>query len=162
MVNHFDFLRENNGKHMHFRPVPYPNKQINKFYGEYEKGMPYLINVVGFWEKDFLYNLLIAGESPWNFEIMGSYRASYESGFYCLLSEPFKYVHGIEKGKWFEDAYQYLDKNSLLPHNNREVIKNKLKLKSNIQKIYFNTLIKIPWKTRVQLMNMLRKLFISY
>jgi len=164
-INCFEFLNENNGNLMHYNPKPKPEKTVSSSYGEYgvyNCGMPYTVNVVGCWKVDYLKNLLLPGENPWNFEILGSYRASYSDGFYCVLLSPFVYLHSIEKGKWFEDAAIYLKEHNLFPDSNRDIIKNEFKLLSEIQKIYFSIFMKIPWRYRLKVMNILRKLLISY
>ena len=167
MKNCFDFMNNSDVKHIHLKTSMKPASIINNDYGQfgvYDIGMPYTVNVIGFWNKNYLNNILIPGESPWNFEIMGSYRVSYDPGFYCLMQVLFDDLHGIEKGMWFDSSIGYLDNHELIDRRqlSRPVLKNNLKIKSVIQSKYFNIVRLVPWRLRVKLMNLLRKLIISY
>lgn len=158
----FAFVKKNNAKHMHIEPKPAPDVLMGN-YGKYEKGAPYRSITFGFWEVDALTKLLIPGESPWNFEILGSYRASYSDGYYCTMKNIIPRIHVVEKGKIFREAYEYCMKHNIpLDVSKRAILASGFFIKSQIQKVYFNTLIKVPWETRLATMNMLRKLLISY
>jgi hypothetical protein len=57
---------------------------------------------------DLLINLLKTGESAWQFEKDGNIR-SFHFDFYSAYEKDLvKYHHGIVKGKWFRDTYQYI------------------------------------------------------
>lgn len=158
------FMKKNDGKHLHIEPSPKPDMITSDGrYGIYEKGVPYRCTALGFWNVSYLYNLLIPGESPWNFEIMGSYRSAYADGFYCTMEPLFSTLHVIEKGRIFSEAYDYCQTHKIpLSTVKRPVLAHTFYLKSEIQKYYFNAIKHIPWKIRVSLMNILRKLLISY
>jgi len=158
------FMQDNNAKHIHFRPVPKPDKWLpNQEMGVYEKRAPYRVNAVGFWDRAYLLNLLIDGESPWNLEIQGSYRTAYDDGFYCPKQPLFSHVHVVEKGCWFPEAIAYCQEHDIpLEIDKRPILKNQFQLKSKLQMYYFNLMIKVPWKFRVKCMDILRKLLISY
>lgn len=158
------FMSDVSAKHIHMVPNPLPDSIVEggKF-GSYEKGAPYRATALGFWDVSYLSSLLIEGENPWNFEILGSYRTAYDEGFYCTMTPVFKRLHVVEKGKIFKDSAQYCKNHSIpLDTSKRAIIQNGNFIKSELQKIYFNSVIKIPWKQRVIAMNILRKLFISY
>lgn len=162
--NALEFLVRNKGKHMHTGPSPKPDflSQDLRF-GVYESGAPYRATAMGFWEISYLHDFLIMGENPWNFEIMGSYRTRYTDGFYCSMKPLFERLHVVEKGKIFADAYEYCRKHSIpLDTKKREILSDTKKLRSQIQIVIFNTVMKIPWKIRVATMDALRKLLISY
>jgi hypothetical protein len=157
------FMQEHDAKHIHTCSIIKPDKNLNEQYGILEKQAPYRVAVAGFWNKEYLLNLLINGESPWNFEIQGSYRTAYDDGFYCLKKPLFSYVHVMEKGCYFPKAVKYCQKHNIpLELDKRPILKNQFNLKSKLQMYYFNLMIKVPWKFRVKLMNILRKLLISY
>ena len=159
----FDLMRNEDAKHMH-GPLPHADgKERKKKFGIYEKGMPYRVNVVGFWDKEYLLNLVIKGESAWDFEIMGSYRGSYDDGFYCLNEKLFDHVHVVEKGKWVDSSIKECENHDIkLNLKKREIISGYDKLKNKLKKIYFKLICKAPWKLRVKLINLLRKILISY
>lgn len=76
---------------------PYKLAEDSKLIGVIEKNAKYLIcTQVTVWEKVFLENLLIEGESPWQFEIEGSKRASNSNReFLCVKENKWKFnVHG--------------------------------------------------------------------
>ena len=161
---HLQYMKDNKAKHIHLAPTPKPDKWVlDQEFGVYEKGAPYRVNVVGYWDKEYLLSLLLDGESPWDFEIKGSYRTAYDDGFYCLQKPLFSSVHILEKGRWLPEAVNYNKKhNTSLEIEKRPILSSHTNFKSNLQEYYFNLMVKIPWKFRVKLMNVLRKLLISY
>ncbi len=163
ITKHLKFIKKYKAKHVHLGPTPKPDKFIDREMGIYEKGAPYRVNVAGYWDKEYLLSLLMDGESPWDFEIRGSYRTVNEDGFFCLEKPLFSIVHVLEKGRWLPEAVRYCKRHEVsLEIDKREILSNLTNLKSNLQEFYFNLVIKIPWKLRVRIMNILRKLLISY
>ena len=158
------FMKKTSANHIHMVPNPYPDILIeNGKFGVYKKGAPYRATALGFWNVAYLQSLLIDGENPWNFEILGSYRTSYSDGFYCQMNPLFNRLHVVEKGSIFKDAADYCASNSIpLDVTKRAILKRGNYIVSEIQKLDFNAVIKIPWERRVYAMNFLRKLFISY
>ncbi len=156
------FMIKHKAKHLHIEPKPTPDSVVGRF-GVYKKGAPYRAITFGFWEVEALKKLLIPGENPWNFEILGSYRTSYLDGFYCTMKNLIPRLHVVEKGKIFKEAYEYCVSLRIpLDTSKREILEGGSWAKSQLQKYYFNTIIRIPWKLRVAAMNILRKLLISY
>ncbi len=159
-----EFMKKTSARHIHMVPNPSPDRTVEQgTYGMYEKGAPYRATALGFWNVEYLKSILIDGENPWNFEILGSYRTRYSDGFYCLMKPLFNRLHVVEKGKIFSEAADYCRTHSIpLDIQSRKILQSGNFVKSELQKLYFNTIIKIPWKYRVRAMNTLRKLFISY
>lgn len=159
-----NFMVRYKARHMHIEPIPKPDSVVDGGrYGAYAPGAPYRATVFGFWEVRYLFDLLLPGENPWNFEIMGSYRSRYADGFYCSMKPLFKRLHVVEKGRIFQEAYEYCVTHSIpLDTEKREVLSHTTKMQSQIQIVIFNTVIRIPWKLRLSIMNILRKLLISY
>lgn len=153
------FMNLKNAKHIHVYPVPKPD-HVEGLFGIFDRGAPYRATALGFWDRKYLMDLLLPGESPWKFEVMGSYRSCYDDGFYCHMQPLFNRLHVVEKGKIFRDAYDYLRRHNITVH--REVNQGGNYIISNFQSIYFNTIIKVPWRIRVEIMNVMRKLLISY
>ena len=159
----FDFMERNNANHIHFRPLPKPDNLIDINFGAYHKCTPYRVNLVGFWRKKYLLKLLLDGENGWDFEIMGSYRSSYDEGFYCLNYILFDYIHAIEKGKWLPEASNYCKAYGYkIDKNNREFITRLMIIKSKLKSIYFDFMMKTNSRFRVKTMDLLRKLLVSY
>jgi hypothetical protein len=159
-----EFMQRNCAKHIHMQPVPRPDKIVpgGKF-GIYSTGAPYRITARGFWKRDYLISILQEGESAWDFEIMGSYRSSFSDGFYCCMKSLHRFLHVVEKGKIFPYAFKYCRRNNIpLDTNNRSIIGGRFIFVSNLKKIYFNLVIRIPWRIRLYIMDIFRKALASY
>lgn len=160
----FDFLVGHKGKNIHCRPPPKPSSSTSdRLIGVLEKGVPYRVNLEGFWDKDYLYNMVVEGESPWNFEIMGSYRTSYDDGFYCTKKPLFKFIHMVEKGKYVRSCVNYCEMIGLkLDHSKRETLNFTHEIYNALLRAYVNIIFSIDWRLRLKIMNILRKLLVSY
>lgn len=160
----FRFMDKNAANHIHFRPSPKPNYWLaDRSFGVYEKKIPYRTNLVGFWRREYLSNLLLEGENAWNFEIMGSYRTSFSDGFYCLKKSPFSYVHLVDKGAWRPEAVRYCASHNikidLAKRNNLRFLSL---ISYTVKKIFFQIIISMPWRLRLNILNFFRKLLASY
>ncbi len=101
------------------------DKLVNiPFMGQIRNGQEYRVNLqLGAWNKDLLHNLLISGESPWEFELKGSKRSDEISNpCLCIVEDPKKdYVHGpitylcsaLSKGIWMLDALELCKKENI-------------------------------------------------
>lgn len=160
----FNFMKTSGAVHIYHRPNLQPERWIKKGkYGVYEKGMPYRISAVGFWKKDYLASLLLNGENSWGFEVFGSYRTSFDEGFYCLDKQLFEFIHLVEKGKWLPAGIDYCKQNKVpINISARPKIVAGKKILSILQAAYFNRVLSINWNYRVKLMNLLRRLLVSY
>jgi len=159
----FNILVENDFNHCHIGLNPKTNSFIESGIGIYEKGMPYRTNVFGLWKKSYLKNIIIRGENPWNFEIMGSYRSSYDDGFYCIPNGIFKTMNMVEKGKWFPSNIKFIKNLGIcIDENRREKLSGFYFFKSKIQIIFVKLVTLIPYRNRVKLMNIIRKILFSY
>ena len=158
------FLFEKNAMHIKYweRQLPY-GPTNNPRIGIYQKEAPYRATVCGFWDKKYLMNLLIEGENPWNFEILGSYRTSYLDGFYGLTRPLCTYRNMIEKGFWIPQSIAWANREGIaLELDKRPLLKGENQLLSRAKMLYFYWMLRIPWRWRVRLMNKLRRALISY
>ncbi len=160
----FTFMQQHNAAHIHLMPAIKPDKITDGgSFGIYDKNSPYRVTAPGFWNKKYLEKLLIPGENPWNFEIMGSYRSSYFEGFYTHLSPVFSFIRVVDKGKIRRDAYNYcLNHGIQLDLTNRKVFGLYDKLLSDIQGTIFKFMISIPWHVRLNITNVIRRLLVTY
>jgi hypothetical protein len=135
----------------------------NFLISEIEKGAPYRSTVCGFWDKNCLLNTLINGENPWNFEIFGSYRTSYLTGFYSLQSPLANYKNMVQKGRWIPSSVKWAVENNIsINIQSRKKIGNYGSVFNFISYIVFNSATYIPWKYRVNIMNIFRRILVSY
>ncbi|PWU14568.1 MAG: hypothetical protein C5B49_12945 [Bdellovibrio sp.] len=159
-----DFQRAEEARLIKYFRATKPDKpHQNPLFGMYDRGAPYRAVVVGFWDKACLESLLIPGENPWNFEILGSYRTSYSDGFYCLNDKLCDFANMIEKGKWYPEALAWAHREGLnVGESFRPTLRGRTRLISGLQILYYKVMLKVPWRRRLWLMNWLRKLLISY
>lgn len=164
MARAFDFLNKNNGKYMKYYLPPPPDRAVaGEPFGEYARFRPYRMSVVGFWNKNYLASLLIPGENPWNFEIMGSYRTSYDDGFFMTDLKICDFMNMIEKGQWYPKALKWANSEQLdVGASSRGTLSGFYLAKSKLQRAIYWGLQKMPWTWRLGIMNFLRRLFGSY
>lgn len=160
----FEFLAERQGRHLkYYRPENGDIDIPGTPYSEYARRRPYRISVVGFWNKKYLESLLIPGESPWNFEIMGSYRTSYVDGFYMMKEPLCEFANMIEKGRWYPGEIKWARREGFdVGESARKTLSGFYLAKSQLQKMIYWFLRRTPWTWRLGLMNFLRRLFGSY
>jgi hypothetical protein len=157
------FMRGEGARHMQLWSGLAADRVVGGRYGVIEKGAPYRVNTVGIWEKATLEHLLLDGESPWQFEIMGSYRSSFLDGFLRHERPPIVYVNLVEKGSYIPAAVRLLEQAGVsLPPRSRPTLSGRWRLRSWLQKVWFLGMAQMPWRWRVRVMNTLRKLLISY
>lgn len=163
-IKAFKFMENSETNLIHFAPLIRPVYPRNDtFLNYYEKGTPYRVIACGFWNTDHIKSLLIPGENPWKFEIMGSYRSSYSDGYYTLNKAPFQFLRVVEKGLIGRRAYKYCLKHNIVIDISVRPVESVLqKVKSDIIHLMFQTILVIPWRVRVNIMEMFRKIFVSY
>lgn len=159
--NTFEFLSKPNVKQIHMKPVPQPDTVTDETFGAYDRRAPYRVTAVGFWRKSTLQKLLLPGENAWNFEIMGSYRTAYEDGYYCLLEQPFEYVHMVEKGKWIAEGLAHCKKVGISIDQKKHPLAG-LRFTTQLKQFYFDKMSLVPWSIRLKIMSLLRKLWVCY
>ena len=131
--------------------------------GSYPRGAPYRATVCGFWDRQYLRSLLIPGESPWDFEIQGSYRASYAERMYGLKRPLCGYRNMIEKGCWMPESVRWARAAGVpLALERRPLLRGRNRLASRLKMLYFDLMLRVPWRWRVALMHKLRRALISY
>lgn len=105
----FKWLSCNKPTYLRLRPVPKPDERITKEIGRYRETTLYRTAVLGIWRRTSLEQLLVDGESAWQFECNSVARATHDPNFYGVYQKNLlPYVHGVEKGRWVPSAYQWL------------------------------------------------------
>jgi len=164
LTNYINFMFEKDANHIRYWPNPKPDIATdNSLIGECKRGAPYRATVCGFWDRDYLLQLLLKGENPWYFEILGSYRTSYSDGFYATYTPICEHKNMIEKGQWIPASLHWAQKEGLpIIIDSRPILTGDNLGISLLQRVIFKGIIRIPWKYRVRLAHFLRKLLISY
>jgi hypothetical protein len=159
-----DFMFEHDAKHIRYWARPAPDAPTAcPLVGATGKGAPYRATVCGFWDREYLSRMLLEGENPWNFEILGSYRASYADGFYALHAPLCEHKNLIEKGQWIPASVQWARDNGVpLDVGARPMLRRAGFLRSVLQVWIFKAVSQVPWRLRVRVMNQLRRLLVSY
>jgi len=164
VLEQFEYMEKYNVNHMHYYNPDVPfDSDIDDQYGEYHPGAPLRVNVFGFWDKNCLMKIIQHGESPWEFEILGSYRSTPFEKFLAIKNQPFKILNLVEKGSYIASSVAFCESLEVkLSYEQRGEWGQRMTLKNKLQAIYFKLMNKIPWKTRLKLMALLRKAFITY
>lgn len=97
-----------NGTMLRLFPNPPPHLRVKGYgdIGAVHRFAPFRASAqAALWKRADLLNLLVDGESPWDFERNGTLRSqSRADGFYCTFKPILPYVHVIEQGRWFRSA----------------------------------------------------------
>ena len=158
-----EFMGAGDVCHVKYWNNPQAHIPVNAMVSRYPAGMPYLASVCGFWRRQTLEDLLVCGETAWDFEINGSYRASFLGGFFGLNTPLFGFKNLVEKGRWIAASVAWASAEGLpLTLEKRPAEDPKRTLVSVLKSAYFDLMIRVPWRVRVRAMNALRKLLVSY
>jgi hypothetical protein len=155
------FSQSQNTQLIHFAKLPGSVQSKFPKYSKCSNGMPYLIGVCGIWDRKYMKSLLINGENAWQFEIYGSYRAQFSGDrIYCLKSPLFEFKNMVQKGAWVKSNVAWA-KSLCIPgaFDGRPIQPSLLFYLKNF---YFQLMWHFPWQKRVSLLNLFRKLFVSY
>jgi hypothetical protein len=125
--------------------------------------IPFRLTVCGIWKKSTLQSLLINGETAWEFEIMGSYRARDLEGFYTTNYPVLNCKNMVEKGMWIPKSVKWAKNNDInLDLSARKYPNTFQSIIMKFKKILFEAVIKVPWKYRVYLSSLVKRILISY
>ncbi len=159
-VDMLEFCSSHDAQHIKYFANPLGEIQTGKFL-KYLPGMPYLVSACGLWDRGYLLSLLIPGESPWDFEVNASYRARYSAERFYSPSRPLlQYKNMVEKGAWIKSSLQWALKSGVpLNPSIRSVRNNSI---FHLKRGYFELVMKCPWRLRVGISSLLKKLLASY
>ena len=86
--------------------ISHKPKVFDSLVGQIPQKTPYKTSLMPcIWKKSILKEILRSGESPWDFEIKGSLRASEYDNFYSLQKNLINYENAIVKGKWRRSVF---------------------------------------------------------
>lgn len=131
------------------------------FLMRYSPGTNYLVTINGIWDKKLLQELLIPGESAWQFEVNGSYRAQfYANKFYNLRKNLLPNVNMVEKGKWVPSSIRWAKKNDVNIQLDARILASEFR--HILKKIYFDFVFSTPWHIRQKITDLIKKALITY
>jgi hypothetical protein len=159
-----ELLERGDALHVKYWGTPVPDRPSDvPGIGVYDRGAPYRATVCGFWDRDYLVNLLLDGESPWNFEILGSYRTSYSDRFYGVLHPMCVCANMVEKGHWIPESVEWARREGVaIEIGRRPMLVGRGQATSRMKMLYFRWMVRLPWRWRLAIMNKLRLALISY
>lgn len=110
----FKLLQSLDGVAMRLFPNP-PADYCRDRVGVIHRNAAYRVSLqASIWHRRRLLELLVDGESPWDFEWNGSRRSQdIPGGFYCVRHPVIHYRHVIERGVWFRGAAQFYRKQNI-------------------------------------------------
>lgn len=101
---------QSGANYVRFNPSPKPDRSHHPLVGSISRGAIYRTStVLSLWKKKVLFELLVPGESAWEFEVLGSFRSDRREGFYCTRQRYFPIINGVIKGKWLGRAVRRLE-----------------------------------------------------
>ena len=151
-------------KHLKYFNSPKPDKfDESPSIGQFEASAPFRCTVCGFWEKETLQALLIEGESPWMFEVMGSYRSFKYRQFFGVKKNLINYKNMVEKGRWIGASVKWAVENDVpLKIETRHMPSIFDLFTFHLKKLVFGLVTLVNWRFRTNAMNILRKILVSY
>jgi hypothetical protein len=97
--------------YLNLKATPLPDENVGDFVGQISSSKGYRTALVpSIWKKETLRNLLIGGESAWEFEVYGSERSKDLDLFFAVKKPIFSFDHIVVKGKVDRRAYRNLEK----------------------------------------------------
>ena len=107
--NHLESFARLEMAYLNLKASPKPVKSPAVGYGAYPSDLLYRASLVPcLWKKTVLQELLLRGESAWQFEIRGSARSSRFDNFYALYKPFFRILHCVIEGRVDRSAYRVL------------------------------------------------------
>ena len=160
----FESLRELDGAVVRLvrRPAPDASVPGHPHLGEIDRGAPYRVSTqAAIWRRSALLDLMRAGESIWQFEILGSRRSdTVGPGFYGARRSLLTYDHHVvERGKWFRQEAAFFGSLQIgVDLTRRPIMTRREMLRWRLVKARSVLLDQIPWRTRQRLTGAVKRL----
>lgn len=109
--NSWSRMLELNANFLRLRANPRPEQVIDSEIGTLASDAAYRVSLFAtLWKMTALRKVLRAGESAWAFELQGTERSRTLNGFYTVLNDVFRYLHGVERGVWIRPTAKALER----------------------------------------------------
>jgi hypothetical protein len=137
-----------------------PHNQLNKYFGELAKNVPYRHNCVySVWKIDTLLNILVPNENAWEFEKVGAERIANTDGFYSSMTNCFIIANTLIKGKWAKTELKKIKKDISNIQIQRDLLSNIEERKYYIRKYFLNFFLKYtPINVQAKIINYIRQI----
>jgi len=101
LVHWSRWVRQRGGNCLRLNGSPPSDRRLDSQVGVVSPGTLYRAStVLSLWKRDLLLDLLVPGESAWEFEIAGSVRSDAHAGFYATRTLRLDVVNAVIRGKW--------------------------------------------------------------
>ena len=155
------YLFKMDAQHIKYMSSPRATLPVSVSFSAYEIGMPYLVSACGIWDREYLSTLLIDGENAWDFEVNASYRAKYSAKTFFAPNRPlFTYKNMVEKGLWIKSSLDWALAENIPVQKDLRSIRNPAFFE--LKKAIFDMVLFIPWRLRMRLGSLLKKILIFY
>lgn len=143
LEQYFCWMKEKDAGYLRLMANPAPKQILTdcRKLGVIEKGADYRTSLqVAIWKKALLEEILLTGESPWEFELKGSSRSNGSEAMFLSIAagtpQPIPYFpNTIVRGLWVKEAIDYLKE-----QNFNEIIKRPIE--SRFQAILRNNKVR--------------------
>jgi hypothetical protein len=109
LLNVLDEFVKSGGNYLRLNPKPKPDRFWSKRLGIVSKGTIYrTATVSSVWKRQTLLELLVSGETAWDFELLATVRSDVYDGFYATHVRYLSVVNAVIKGRWERSALSKL------------------------------------------------------
>jgi len=154
LAERFDWLAGQGGHCLRLNGVPRPDRRLEPTFGVVSPGTLYRTStVLSMWRKQTLLDLLVPGESAWQFEIAGSVRSDAYDGFYATYGPRLEVVNTVIKGKWDRSALARVRRLGVEPDlSRRPVMTRREQFALALGRLQTGGLNRLParWRRRVR------------
>tara|TARA_B100000989_G_C19503378_1_gene455317 strand:+ start:531 stop:1307 length:777 start_codon:yes stop_codon:yes gene_type:complete len=142
VIKIFSLVQNRNINMFRLIPRPAPLKIKNKLYGEISPMEKWRVSTqAAIWNKQILLKILNDNEHPWDFEMLGSKRASKIPSFFGSKNHIIKYYHhDVQRGLWFPWSIMWMRFNGV-PFNKQS--RETMSMRSTIYYVIVKFFIKI-------------------
>ncbi len=123
--------------------------------GECEPGAPYRASMqAALWRRDDLLAMLVDGENPWEFEVLGARRSdAFARGFYSATTDVLDYY----AGKWIPYGVAVCRENGVaVDLAARPMMSSDEALRRNASRVVNEAFGLVPWKARERMLRWFR------
>ncbi len=107
----FDFVLKEDINFLRLRSNPKPEVWMNSEVGILGKEASYRVSLFAtIWKRNVFDYIVKPGETPWEFELLGSERSRGLDKFCSVSEDHFRYMHGVERGLWIRPSARKLRK----------------------------------------------------
>ncbi len=151
--NLLSWMVKKDANYLRLSPTPKPDKTYNDLVGIVSPGTIYRAStVLSVWKKNTLCQLLVRGESAWDFEVFGTVRSDNYNQFYSTHFSLIEVLNSVIKGKWQKSAIEFMQRSKITYSGMRNVmsLSEAFKFKLKIIRSKLLTLVPARYRRKVK------------